>query len=389
MSTTDYYGGAYGYAGYTAPLVSTPARPHARWTFVVVPAPTTSAEPVELSRANGRKLTFRLMDASDAGFTINARTEQAEAIEELASDLKCWRNGDLLFRGRFGATQDQISPDNHTLDATAVDYRGLLERRITYADETLAYDQADQEAIAWQLIANTQARTGGNLGITRRTGQTTGVLRDRTYEAGKPVGEAIQQLSELDDGFDWTITPELEFQVHYPSRGFSSPMVLEYGGAVRSVARSVDPSGFANAWRVSGAEGADAVTVESADLATDPRGRFDRQAGFPDVSEPSTLQAKADYLLARHEQLTAAYAVELAPQAWAGPDDLWLGDVAMVVIRSGRLNVIEAQRVYEIGVDVSADGSETVRVTLGRTDPLSPGRRERHVEQRLTALERR
>ena len=365
-----------------------------RWQAITIPAPSAQADPTVLTHARNRKLVVRLREPSTASFAVDGRSEQAAGIVELASDLVLWRDGQMLFRGRVGATSDDVGPSAHEMQVHAVDYRGLLDRRIVYDDDLRSFHQVDAETIAWQLIANTQAKPGGELGITRH-GTSTGVLRDRTYEPGKPVGEAIQQLSELDDGFDWDITPEMRFRVWYPSRGVSSPLVLEYGGTVATVSRELDTSDFANAHRVSGADGddenpgPDPELRESDTVGTDTQGRFDLQTGITDISEQSTLAARPDYLLGRHRVMRAAYTVTLRPGVWSRPADLWVGDVALLVIRSGRLDVVEAQRVYEMTFAISDDGTEAITATLGRTDPLSPGRRERAVERRLSELERR
>jgi len=357
-----------------------------RWQAVIVAAPSADAAPSVLTHARSRSLTVRLREPSVASFVVDGRSEQAAGIVELATDLVLWRDGQMLFRGRVGATSDDVGPSAHEMQVHAVDYRGLLGRRIVYDDVTYT---AAAEQIGWQLITATQQRPGGDLGISRY-GPTTTPIRTRTFEGGKPVGEAVQQLSELEDGFDWDITPELVYRVWYPSRGVSSAAVLEYGGSVAAVQRQLDTADFANAHRVSGADGGPSPVVrEAADIGSVPQGRFDLQSGFTDISEQATLNARANYLLAQHSTPRAAYTVTLRPGAWGGPQDLWVGDVALLVIRTGRLDVVEAQRVYELTVAIGDDGDETVTATLGRTDPLAAGRHERAVERRLRELERR
>jgi len=78
----------------------------------------------------------------------------------------------------------------------------VLNRRTIATD--LVYTSERQENIAKALIDYAQGLSGGDLSIIANT-VTTGVLRDRTYLAAdlKPVGEAIEELAAVDDGFEF------------------------------------------------------------------------------------------------------------------------------------------------------------------------------------------
>lgn len=100
------------------------------------------------------------------------------------------------------------------------------------------YYALSQEDIVWQLIANSQAKTGGDLGITQgsHTG-TTSVFRDRWWctEDGVKVADAADEFADLEQGLDWCITPTLtdatlkSFRTWCPFRGedLTSSVVLE------------------------------------------------------------------------------------------------------------------------------------------------------------------
>jgi hypothetical protein len=355
----------------------------AKWAFVLTG--TDGSKIGDLTAAKGRKLTARLASPSEASFTIDGRHEEALMIDERRTDLLVYRDAVKVFRGRVGAGQDQAGTDRHTVSpVTALDYRAVLDPRLIHT--ALTFTGVDQSAIAWALITDTQGRTGGNLGITRGLGQTTGILRDRTYEDGKSVGELITQLSEVSNGFDWDITPDLAFDVHYPQRGTDRGVVLDYRGTVKGFSRT--PGQYANVVRVSGADGVAPVVREVADLASRPEGRVEAQFGFPDVTQGATLAQKADRLLAELSAAEPSYTVKL--KTWGGPGDLWLGDPVQLVVRSGRLDELSVRRVVEVDVDINNSGVETVKVSLGQ-----PSLRTRYlqrplaVERRLTELERR
>lgn len=359
-----------------------------RWKLLAGPP---SGPDVELTAATGRRITVRIGQPCDLGFTIDGRHEQAAGLAELATDIWAYRDQQLLHRGRLGTSTDDVGLDSHSSTFNAPDYRALLERRHLYDGDKRSYIQEDEASIAWQLVQATQGKTGGSLGITRGTGQTTGFLRDRQYVAGKSIAESINQIGDLAGGFDWEIDPQLRLNVFNPRRGRDTDHVLDYGGAVASFSRSVLPAEYGNAVRaIAGTDPRAPETREAADLATRPEGRLEIERGFPDILEQSTLAARADHLLADAQVLRPSYTLTLRPGRYPGPDELWLGDTCIVAIRSGRLNESSRHRIIEITFEPSGDGQETVRITVGRPDPTGQfPERLRRLDGRLSVLERR
>lgn len=357
----------------------------ARWAFV---ATTTDGRPVaELSAATSRKITFDVDAPATATFTIPGRHDQAAVIDELLTDIVAVRDADRLFRGRVGASGDTLDADHQT-DFAAVDYRGMLARRILWDPQTFAAE--DQIDIAWDLIDYTQGLTGGNLGITRDA-DPSGVTRDRDYDAGLNVGTLLDELGRLDQGFDWEIDANLIFHAWYPSRGTDRDLALTYfadaAGTVAAVKRSVDPANYADAVRATGADTTTPAVAEAADLADRTEGRFDFQVGDPDIQEDTTLTAKAAGTLADRQDIEPGYTFTLNPGLWR-PADLWLGDTTRVVVRSGRLDVNTFQRVRRITVTLDDSGAETVEVQTGAIQRTLT-QRLHATDTRLAALERR
>jgi hypothetical protein len=358
-----------------------------RWAFIL--AATTGEPLAELTEARSRRLSAHLDAPSTVGFSIDGRHPHTFDIDELATDLLVYRDTDLLYRGRVGQTQDQAGADNHTVTVETADYRALLGRRILW--EPFTFTAEEQEAVGWALIDHTQTQPGGDLGVTRRPDQTTGVSRDRTYPEGKNIGEALTQLGQVSDGFEWDISPELEYRV-WSQRGADNGVVLDYGGLITGFSRTVNPSAFANAVRVTGKEDEEdnpGPTPERHEVADfDPHGRFDAQHGYPDITQQATLAARAAWHLSEGSTLRPSWNVTLRAGVWDGPDHIWLGDTVLLAVRSGRVDTVQPLRVQEVDVDVDEDGGETVRLTLGRAqvDLASVLRR---TTQRLTDLERR
>jgi len=98
----------------------------------------------------------------------------------------------------------------------------------TTAAGEVRFSAVDQFRIVADLVAHMESISGGSLGITASYTALSGVTRDRTYEAdkGKTIGEAIEQLADVENGFDWQLEPvgtvdSLSFvlRLSYPFRG--------------------------------------------------------------------------------------------------------------------------------------------------------------------------
>lgn len=372
-----------------------------RWQLLAGPA--SGGTDLSLTEAHARRLNFRLTDSSEVAFSMDGRHPQALAIDELRTDVHVLWTGDdgppqRLLRARVGPTGDTLTAEQHTVDATALDYRAVLDRRRLFLGDTLTWAATDQAEIAWGLVQQTQGNTAGNLGINKAWSGTTptGVPRTTTYELGDSIGERIQELSELNNGFDWDIVPVsasgLQLGIWYPQRGASRGVVLEHGGAVANVRREVQPGDYGNALRMSGDDNATpAVTPverEATNLATLPEGRWDVVIGDTGLTTQAMLEARADWQIAQSQVVQPTYTLTLKRGAWRGPGHIWLGDTVRTVVISGRLHVDTDLRVYELGIALGDDGGEDVQVTVGGPKP-DYRRRAAMTQRRLTNLERR
>jgi hypothetical protein len=380
--------------------IGLPPRPRTRWQLVIGPA--SGGHELALTEAKGRRYTARLNDNSELAFSIDGRHPQAEAIAELSTDVHLLFTDSagttILDRCRVGQTGDDIGEDAHATSVTCLDYRAVLARRELYSDATLTYTGVDQAEIAWALIAYTQGKPGGNLGISKGwTGTTpTGQLRDRTYEAGDSIGQRIQELSEVIGGFDWDVSPvsasALRLDIWSPERGSDRGVVLLQGGLAARVTREVNPSDYANALRYTGSTdpATTPVELEAPDLAQPdvfPQGRWDAAFGDDGLTQDG-LDERAAWQLAQSQVVSPVYTVKLKRGAWDGPDHIWLGDTVRLVVRSGRLRVDTSLRVHEVELDLDGSGGETVTLSLGGPRP-DFRRWPSKVDQRLKNIERR
>jgi hypothetical protein len=382
------YTGVY---GATYPPGSSLPAPGLPWRFCYANPQPAGGILGEFAQAQSRTLILRAGPGNfhEASVNIDGRSLAAVSFTELQNDMVVLYGTQLMFVGRIAPTQDDLDAAAHRVQVTALDYRELLRRRAIYTAAN--FTAVDQSLIALTLINTAQGLSGGDLGIVAGTGATTGVSRTWNAVKGDFVGAKIDELAQMDSGFDWDITPTglpsgLRFDVFYPSssRGSNRGTVLQYGDAyISRITRVVDPSQFADAIYETGDSGSSLTpqALAAGDIATRPEGRWDTVIGTT-IKTQSALNAHAAFDLAAAQVLTPAYTVQLRPGAWRGPSWLWLGDTVKLVITSGRLMVNASYQVSEMDFDISPDGLETLTVTLG----LVPFRLAQEIPQMLRRL---
>lgn len=251
--------------------VPTPDRPPTPkpWQFLITMPQPDGTILTPLSQAATRTFTVRAgpTTAHEAAFDISGDDGAAGFITEMECDLQVQLGGQVLLTGRLGAIGDTFSsgdtptsPGTYRLTPAAVDYKEILRRRSLAQPGGPNFQGVDVADIAWQLIQATQGSPGGNLGIARGAGRNgTGITRFINTIRQNMVGGIIDQLAQMDPGeFDWDVTPygpaDLRLDV-WPGtqRGDDKGVELMLGGPlVDSIARTTDPSTYANSVFVTG-----------------------------------------------------------------------------------------------------------------------------------------
>lgn len=249
------------------------------------------------------------------------------------------------------------------------------------------YTAQDQLFIARDLISYAQSVGGGSVGVTVGTELTTdngGVqqLRDRTFYAyeRKPIGEAVEQLSAVQGGFDFaidvaydgtgTIIKTLRFG--YPRRGRITDLVWQLGANLEDLTQAVDGAKQANLVEALGAGDGDAMlittSVDTSQLAVYPL--LEDTISRKDVSMASTLQAHADAELKNRSRPVATLPTLLARPA--APDttlgSFITGDSLTVRGSDGWISVDERMRIMSWEVSVDENGKETVAIAFAQED---------------------
>ncbi|MER6581841.1 hypothetical protein, partial [Nonomuraea sp. NPDC001023] len=215
---------------------------------------------------------------------------------------------------------DRGTPEIHLQGTTLDGYMSSVELQAE-----LPFAGEDQIAILRALVADMQSQSHANIGLVVPAG-TSGVVRDRTYtDDGGTYGQRIQQLAEVDNGFEYTVdlvasegTIVRQLTWGYPKLGGPEVHIFGWGpngGDITAWAEQVSAARGATRYRARGgtppSEG-DASVSATALLSAPHEAtahlaagwpRIDRTLSYSDVIVQDTLE---DY---------AAHWVTVAPGA--------------------------------------------------------------------------
>lgn len=334
-----------------------------------------------------RDVTFGVTWKNGGGGTISSSTVT------FSLDAETWERVDEDAAAPAGAVNAVIFC-SITGTPPATDFLWLDDARLTTTPQhasKLAWTDTDQADIAWGLVADTQARLGGDLGIVNAA-TATGVLRTRVFQAGDSVAEKIDEIADTDQGFDWDIVPispsALQFVIWHEERGTNRGVVLDYGGLITQLRREVQPAAYANAIRQTGDASTTPSEREADDIASVAQGRFDAVFGDSGLKPQPAVEDRAHWQMKASQVVRPSYQVTLKRGSWRGPGHIWLGDPIRLIVYSGRLQVDSTLRVHEISIGIDGDGGETVQLSLN-PPPTDPRIMPSITDRRLTNLERR
>ena len=245
----------------------------------------------------------------------------------------------------------------------AADYRERMRHRRVKSTYTLGYFATDPTAQLNDLLTSLQAETNGNEGISAGTQGATAV-RDFQFQIGQSFTEAVDMIAQADDGFDWEISPTMNFDTWVPTRGSVKTDPLDFGGAIAHAKRNLVQGDFGNYVIGMGQGFLVPEELAAAGIASDTRGKWEVVRAWPDVETQEVNDGRTQYLLDEVNTRNYSYTLKLRQGWWTGKDKLWLGDTFPVRIKSGRVDVDTALKVEQIDIALDSSGTETVTVEM-------------------------
>jgi len=231
------------------------------------------------------------------------------------------------------------------------------------------YSSTDAGAIAWDLINHSQSQINGNYGITQGTIQTS-VNRARTYPAYKNIKEALVELSQVQNGFDFEFAYDKKFNVYYPSQGIdlTNTVLFNYPGNIKKFQPTRDGTQMFNRAIVRGQGQGTQQLIETRDDTVTQAFYYVRESvlSYPDISETATLDAHGDGQIAVFKnpleiiQLT----IDGSKQPFLG--SYWIGDrIKIEIDRQLKDYGYIKNHTYKIdAIDVSIDDNDVEDITL-------------------------
>ena len=241
----------------------------------------------------------------------------------------------------------------------------------------LTYSNTGQADIIAAIYAHTQSQPGGDWGVTDGTLDNDGRFRDRSYVLGENIGTILANLSGVIGGPSWRVTGDLTLEVRsgdpatFPVQGV--PLLL--GGTARSLTRNAGTGEFANSVFVDGDSSVTVpVVADVSNILTDPRGPWERAAGFPTVVLQDTLAEKADGLVAQYASPVATWTCEVEASRYLTDAPFSPGDLVTVVVPEtvaapiGNPGFSVTGQVMNLTLGFTADGALSVSMEVIETN---------------------
>ena len=319
--------------------------------------------------SGSRRMTFQLNRGGMVSGEMDANHPLCRkdlGLEEGVHELVVYRDGvplETVFR--------LCEPDiGATTDAATVGFQwqGIQ----SYFQDALVLAQASAYSgttLPWTWINTFQARTGGAYSVTQ--GAQTGTAPTRTKQVQQDAGlmDAIIQLSEANNGFDFGIDAARRWNEWHTQRGSDRGVHLELGVNIAEVGwkKNAGPGELVSDLWVHGPPGSASV-VASDTAARTKYGRRESSLGFfadMEAVAVSTgqLQGYANSIIDDRVKPLAIPKLRLERDAleWGS---YWLGDTVHVVAEIGNYDRLDGKyRIVQIDVDVDENDNE--KISLG------------------------
>lgn len=156
--------------------------------------------------------------------SIGITANPYEFMEVGRTDIRVKRNGQYILGANVYQITYMTSDPSVYMQVQCVGYLNFYKTQYV----TASFSSTNQEDILWGLIAACNAKTGGDYGVTRGTHVGQSVQRDRNYTR-KEVALAIQQMSNVIGGCDFSFTPDKKFNTYDKRGSYRKDVVLSYG----------------------------------------------------------------------------------------------------------------------------------------------------------------
>lgn len=306
--------------------------------------------------------TFSLDEVPFTAYCSALSMNPSDVLSVFRNDLKIHINGVYLYGGPL--THWQIN-EAGKIEVRSMGYFGLLKYR--YLPDSLSYTNTDAGQIAKGLVVNIQTSMhDSSFGFTEGTIQTS-VNRDRNYPIYKNEYEAMVQLSEVINGFDFEITHEKKLNVYYPMQGVDNTDIeLSYPGNINSFSYSTDGTQLANRHIVRGSGYGNDQKVWIHDDAPYQAAyrELDSILDYPDVSKSTTLEEYAEGYTEIYKEPLNLLEVTINGNKDPIIGTYGIGDRIPISIRKGNTINFTKQKYRIDAIETSIDDGDNSQIKL-------------------------
>jgi hypothetical protein len=340
----------------------------------------------ELDTAQNRRISPRLNAPESAAFSVRSIDAIAPFISPVDTCLLCYRNGVRRWSGPVW-TLDETLPDGN-VNVTCTGWFSELNGRIlktgtsapaaspTTTATSHSYVNIDQVSIATDLVNRTNADASTHLVIGAAPSTMPSGARIVTYQQYQNIGQAIVQLSQIENGFDFHVDYTLRtLDMFYGNvkagttifgRGQDRPNA-HFGYAfgpsnITNLKRTVDGSKLVNQLIVQGAY-ASGIASDAGSISR--YGTWQANEQLSDVVSTTILGAYAQGEVFARSVPQVIYTFDQLPrgmgEAFFDPfDDFDIGDFAYISSNYGRM-VLQKQpvRIFAFDIAIDAEGNES------------------------------
>lgn len=321
----------------------------------------------EFEKYKNLKFTKRLNNYGECSFSVPVNDPKIASLIALRIySVHIYRDDVLLWAGEQAVRQGNLD-DKGGNWATITCYDWFEQWFSRYTAEEVTFTGIDAGQIAWDMIDTAQGEANGDFGIIEGTIEAT-QDRDRTYY-NQNIGEAIVNLSNVINGFDFEINTSKVFNVaSVIGVDRSDELILEYGRNIRSIRITEDFSKPVNRGIVIGDSGtfAEPLRVERDNVPSQVLYKIREDlSNEMSVSETATLEEKGDAMLRKYQEPLIKISMEIVRGATPTIADFAIGDIIKLVIKTGIYDMNEDFRIFEWGVSWDQNDTETLSLTLG------------------------
>jgi hypothetical protein len=320
---------------------------------------------IERDESGSCQFTLDLFSFEKYALSMNLNPLDILAVNK--NEVRIRRYNKYLFGGQISHIDPGAESGTNNIVVTALGWFNYLKYRLI-GTAGAVFSATDAAQIAWSLINTSQGLTNGNIGITSGT-LTASVNRDRTYAPYKNIHDAIVELSQVINGFDFEVTWDRVFNVYYPSQGadHTADLVFEYPGNIKKLHSPIDGAQMSNDVFATG----NAIVEERSDTVFGANyGLRQSQPNYPDVTETVTLDQYGDSELASFKDVLELPQVVIDGNQNPIVGAFWVGD--KISLKVSELQIFKhlnnvAYRIDKI--EVTSDDQEQEEITLSLSLP--------------------